>query len=65
MEISQESLSGDVFDSPEIPGLQIKVERAVGEKCARCWKWYAAMKAHARYPQACSRCVGILDALEA
>lgn len=65
VEISHERLSDEAVESTEVPGLQIKVERARGKKCDRCWKWYESLGQHAQYPQACSRCVGVLESLEA
>ncbi len=37
--------------------LEIKVFRAQGEKCARCWMWSETVGKDKNFPQICSRCV--------
>ena len=44
--------------------LNVKVERAEGEKCERCWNYSVRVGESARYPTACERCVEALAEIE-
>jgi isoleucyl-tRNA synthetase len=44
--------------------LGVKVERAEGEKCERCWNYSTRVGESARYPTACERCVESLAEIE-
>ncbi|MDI9460143.1 MAG: isoleucine--tRNA ligase [Bacillota bacterium] len=44
------------------PGLAVDVFRADGEKCQRCWKYFAEMSGDENHPHICHRC---LEAIEA
>jgi len=50
------------YESQEIPGLTIEVDRAPGRKCARCWIWHEQVGACAEHPTLCPRCVGVVTA---
>jgi isoleucyl-tRNA synthetase len=41
--------------------LSVKVDKADGEKCERCWDYTTDVGSDARYPGACRRCVANLD----
>lgn len=41
----------------ELAGLAVKVERAEGEKCPRCWHFATDIGTHADHPTVCGRCV--------
>ncbi|MBN6710135.1 isoleucine--tRNA ligase [Haemophilus haemoglobinophilus] len=41
----------------ELAGLAVKVERADGEKCPRCWHFSTDIGSHAEHPHICGRCV--------
>ena len=41
----------------ELAGLAVKVERAEGEKCPRCWHFSTDIGSHAEHPHICGRCV--------
>jgi isoleucyl-tRNA synthetase len=41
--------------------LAVKVDKAGGEKCDRCWDYTTDVGVDARYPGACLRCVANLD----
>lgn len=41
----------------ELAGLAVKVERADGEKCPRCWHFATDIGAHAEHEDICGRCV--------
>jgi isoleucyl-tRNA synthetase len=44
--------------------LGVKVERAGGEKCERCWNYSTRVGESTRYPTACERCVAALSEIE-
>jgi isoleucyl-tRNA synthetase len=47
-----------------IEGLQIRVERAQGKKCERCWNYSTHVGESADYPTLCERCVAALNEIE-
>ncbi len=47
-----------------IEGLRIKVERAVGGKCDRCWNYSTHVGESANFPSLCERCVAALAEIE-
>jgi isoleucyl-tRNA synthetase len=48
------------YESQEIPGLTIDVERALGRKCERCWVWSERVGDDAGHPTLCERCVPVV-----
>ena len=48
-------------ETQEIPGLQVTVEPAAGEKCVRCWFRYPGVGEDPRHPQVCARCRQVLE----
>ena len=57
--VSQAAVASDgkgAHKSEEIPGLSITVEKAEGEKCARCWNRSLSVGAVAEAPEICERC---------
>ena len=46
-------------ESPALPGLRVRVERAPGGKCERCWNIRTLGEDPSR-PEICSRCAGVL-----
>ncbi|MGA3083768.1 MAG: isoleucine--tRNA ligase [Thermodesulfobacteriota bacterium] len=42
--------------SSEIPGLIIRIEKALGEKCERCWNFRTEVGSFPEHPTICSRC---------
>ena len=48
------------YESQEIPGLVIGVDRAPGEKCARCWMRSERVGENAAHPSLCERCVPVV-----
>jgi len=45
-----------------VPGLvDVKVERAPGGKCQRCWKHLTSVGAQPEHPQLCERCVSVVS----
>ena len=47
-----------------LPGLSIKIERADGEKCERCWNYSTHVGKNPRYPTVCERCTEALAEIE-
>lgn len=50
----------DSYKSTEIDGLEIKVERAAGAKCQRCWNWSESVGAFSEAPEICERCYKVI-----
>ena len=46
--------------SEVLPGLAIKIERADGAKCERCWNYSTHVGESAEYPTVCERCLAAL-----
>jgi isoleucyl-tRNA synthetase len=47
-----------------IEGLQIRVERAQGKKCERCWNYSTQVGESLDHPTLCERCVAALNEIE-
>jgi isoleucyl-tRNA synthetase len=45
-------------DSPE---LDVRVERAIGKKCERCWKYTTDVGSSERFPTVCAACAEAID----
>jgi isoleucyl-tRNA synthetase len=45
-------------------GVDVKVARAEGQKCERCWNYSTRVGESTRYPTACERCVEALAEIE-
>ena len=58
-----DSLEGDAFQGKEIEGLAIRVTRATGEKCERCWRFDMGIGQNTDHPTACPRCTDALKAI--
>jgi isoleucyl-tRNA synthetase len=50
------------YESQEIPGLVIDVDRAPGDKCERCWMRRPEVGANPAHPSLCDRCVAVVGA---
>jgi isoleucyl-tRNA synthetase len=48
------------YESQEIPGLVIDVERARGRKCERCWKYSERVGEQPDHPALCERCAPVV-----
>ena len=44
--------------------VSVKVRRADGQKCERCWNYSTRVSESARYPTVCERCVAALEEIE-
>ncbi|WP_027359000.1 isoleucine--tRNA ligase [Desulforegula conservatrix] len=51
---------GEVYVSQDLPGLSIKVEKAGGEKCPRCWIYDTFVGQDVEHPQLCKRCSSVI-----
>ena len=58
-----DALDGDIYESKEIQGLAIRVTRAAGEKCERCWRFDTGIGSDGEYPTACPRCAAALKTI--
>jgi isoleucyl-tRNA synthetase len=47
-----------------VQGLQIRVDRAQGAKCARCWNYSTHVGESAEYPTICERCLAAITEIE-
>lgn len=56
-------LEGEVYEGKEIEGLAIKVSKASGEKCERCWRFYDVLGVDPDHPTACERCTDALKTI--
>lgn len=54
---------GALYNSEEIPGLQILVQAAKGGKCERCWCRSTSVGNDQQHPLICSRCASVLNSL--
>jgi isoleucyl-tRNA synthetase len=50
--------------SETLPGLFVKIERADGKKCERCWNYSPRVGENQRYPTVCERCTEALAEIE-
>jgi len=46
------------------PGLAVRVDRAPGGKCQRCWNYRESVGRSAAHPGLCERCVGVLQEMQ-
>src|SRR3972149_574796 len=61
IEVVSESPKGNnIFESADIPGLIVEVQKAPGEKCERCWTYRTSVGINPNYPTLCDRCIGHL-----
>jgi isoleucyl-tRNA synthetase len=66
--VSQVALSSDslpgAFET-QLPDLRVRVEKASGRKCERCWNYSERVGEDHRYPTVCERCSAALKEIEA
>jgi isoleucyl-tRNA synthetase len=60
VEIGGPATGAVVYESQEIPGLVVAVDRAPGRKCDRCWTWSERVGDDPRHPTLCERCVPVI-----
>lgn len=57
--VSQAELAGGLEESQSgesVPGLKIRIEKALGDKCERCWNYSPTVGEDSTHPGACQRC---------
>ena len=62
--VVQDSLARGASDGAEPDSLGIKIEKADGKKCERCWNYSTHVGENLRYPTICERCTEALDEIE-
>jgi isoleucyl-tRNA synthetase len=64
--VSQVSLGHGASDRlyAGLSGLKVWVEKARGQKCARCWNYSERVGENPRYPEVCERCSEALSEIE-
>ncbi|MCK4508683.1 MAG: hypothetical protein KAU27_09085, partial [Desulfuromonadales bacterium] len=50
----------DASSGEKLPELKIRVSKAMGEKCSRCWNYATTVGANADHPGICHRCLQAL-----
>ncbi len=63
VELSTDSMAG-AYES-QLPGLKVRIEKAAGRKCARCWNYSERVGEDTHYPTVCERCSAALKEIEA
>ncbi len=58
------NLTDDYTRSEKYPTLFMKVSKAAGEKCERCWRWSTQVGKHPAHPTLCTRCHDVIEAVE-
>ncbi|MFH1830114.1 MAG: isoleucine--tRNA ligase [Pseudomonadota bacterium] len=49
-----------MFESEEVCGLKVSVEKSDGAKCERCWKFSTTIGSNKTHPTICERCASVL-----
>ncbi|MCX5716778.1 MAG: isoleucine--tRNA ligase [Nitrospirae bacterium] len=49
-----------VYESEEIKGMSVIVERASGKKCERCWNWSTSVGTYSNAAELCHRCYNVI-----
>jgi isoleucyl-tRNA synthetase len=52
-----EEITGECYESTDLPGYRIAVTSAPGDKCERCWCYDEEIGADSDHPTICPRCV--------
>ena len=64
--VSQLQIGGNAPAAPlvqaEADGVTVRISRASGEKCERCWHYTNDIGAHVAHPTICGRCIEALPA---
>jgi isoleucyl-tRNA synthetase len=54
-------VSDEFAEAPLAAPVLVKVARAVGKKCERCWNYSTRVGENAAWPTVCERCVAALE----
>ena len=64
--ISQLQLGGQAPTTPLVDiseeGVTLRISKAAGQKCARCWHYETDIGSSAEHPEICGRCVAAIEA---
>jgi isoleucyl-tRNA synthetase len=63
VEIASQAVEGK--GATGLAGLSVKIEKALGQKCDRCWNYSEQVGKDERYPTVCERCSAALKEIEA
>ena len=63
VEVSHQAVEGATATG--LAGLSVKIEKASGQKCDRCWNYSEQVGKDQRYPTVCERCSAALKEIEA
>ena len=55
------SAPAEVLAEASEAGITVRIAKADGEKCARCWHYETDIGTHASHPTLCGRCVAVLS----
>ena len=58
------STISDAYKSVDVEGLEIRVEKAVGTKCQRCWNWRESVGTFSDAPDVCGPCYKVITGRE-
>ncbi len=50
-----------VLQEAEVAGVRVRIARAAGQKCERCWHYETDIGSHSSHPSLCGRCVAVLE----
>jgi len=64
VEVTEGHITSSAAPAAGLDGLQIRIERAQGSKCERCWNYSTHVGENADYPTLCERCVAALAEIE-
>ena len=59
LQLGGEALAGVLSEASEA-GVTVRIARAEGEKCERCWHYDTDIGEHSAHPTLCGRCVAVL-----
>ena len=60
VELREGSIPEDAVVSEEIAGFGVKVMKASGAKCERCWMYHPQVGGDDAHPTLCPRCADVL-----
>jgi isoleucyl-tRNA synthetase len=55
------SAPADVLAEASEAGITVRIAKAAGEKCERCWHYETDIGQHSAHPSLCGRCVAVLS----
>lgn len=55
----------DAYGDQNLPGVRASVQKASGEKCARCWIYSTEIGTDPKWPDLCPRCAAVMTEREA